>query len=509
MAPMVRKQSLLATISSFPFDVLLWINEARLLIDWDDYSTSLALPLGISLTIVVIIFQSVLNYYEGINGKSNNLLFSSDYTHYEQLKSTLVSGTMNFEKYIKRNDTSYTWILQAVVNIITIGSLITTYKLFRTYREYGLLYLKNKQDTSSLFKRSLKVIPNKIYSFLFKSDQLVEENKYDDDIWILNVWNPSKFSLFLFIGLNPINMAICLLNSITLPNLVIILLVSSQLFVIIYKFHHLIGDQKILNQELLKEYTNKVVNPYTSKLKKDVQIDSTIGPYYSEVLVHPTGYVFNKLKVFKTHDLKGNEIKETVEEDDKFHSFDDNNKIIDDASFYPESREYRRSEYFDEPEELSSDDWYVSSTPYNHHLPSRSQSHSPFKSPDLRSSFHTNKFSSPNRIPPYNGTPIPSSRQPPLNALRNSRIPPLNATPLPYTSLHGRPSSRSPDRSVHHSPERSIHRSPGSHGPSYNRSPVRSYRTSQPSSREHSPNRTYMRSPSPSKRHQSSDTSRW
>lgn len=503
---MIRKQSMMAKIKSAPFDILLWLNEMRLLIAWDEYAISLALPMGISLMIVVVIIQSILNYYESINGKSNNLLFNSDYVQYEQLKTTLINGNLNLGKYSTTSN-NYIWSLQIIVNILSIGSLITSWNLFTTFREYGLLYLtKNSGDSSSLIKKSIKSIPlmiSKLYNLMFKENQLIEENVYDNnDIWILKLWNPSKFSLFLFIGYNPINIVICLITDISLPIMIILLIISLQNYCLIYKFSNLIQDKQILNQELMKEYTNKFVKPYTSKLKKDVQINSTLGPYKSTVLMNPKGYVFNKLKVFTTHDLKGNQVQQFISnDDDKFQSFEeytsetipkfDSSQLFNQSSsknIFPKknwSYTKRKNSYFDEQvseEDSDSDDWYVSSTPYKNdnimQFPnSRSRSRSPFKSPIMKPKtiFNTSKFTSPHP----------------------SKIPVLNATPLPYTSP-----ARSPNRSPYRSPNLSPSRSP-------NRSPTRSFRSSHPSSRDQSPNRTYLKSPSPSKRPQSESSKIW
>lgn len=509
MAPLVRKQLFINKIKTWPFDVLLWINELRLSIEWDDYAVSLALPLGICLCVVEFILQSILNYYNSISSKSNNVLFNSDYVHYEQLKSNLYNGNLTYSNPTN----SSIWVLKVINNGLLIASVIQSFVLFTKYREYGLLYLKkNDLQTPSIFKRSLKVgslIISRIMS-VFTDETLMAENSYDDEVWMLKLWNPLKFSLYLFVGFNPINLGIINTSTITLHLIFVIAIISGQSYIFVYKFLNLLNDKQILNQELLKEYTNKFVKPLT-KLKKDVQIDSTQGPYDSTVLVNARPYVFNKLKVFRTHDIHGNEVQEYVKEnddDEEFQSFEEytsdhirpqrrndsfrrfensfnssfNSRNRSQTSMF-QDRSFpsyaRNSLYFDEmsDEDSDSDNWYISSTPYRkrYNPVPTSRSRSPFKSPTLKphTIFNTNRTS-----------PHPQ------------RIPTLNTTPL---------LPRSPSRS----PQRLSPRSP-SRTPSPVRSPARSMsRSSLASSREHTPNRSYMRSPSPNKHHPTPSPRPW
>lgn len=61
---------------------------------------------------------------------------------------------------------------------------------------------------------------------------------------------------------------------------------------------------------MFQEYNKKFVQPKINVLKKDAMVDATMGPFYLSSLSDNRPYAFSKLKVFVTHDLKGNAITE-------------------------------------------------------------------------------------------------------------------------------------------------------------------------------------------------------
>lgn len=52
---LIRRQSLAARLSSYPQDLLLSLNEAYELLEWDSLSDSLSIPFGIALNAIYIL----------------------------------------------------------------------------------------------------------------------------------------------------------------------------------------------------------------------------------------------------------------------------------------------------------------------------------------------------------------------------------------------------------------------------------------------------------------------
>ncbi|KAK6455017.1 uncharacterized protein RJT20DRAFT_54201 [Scheffersomyces xylosifermentans] len=332
----IRKQPFLSKLKSLPFDFFLYVNEIRLSIEWDEYIWTIALPLGAILTTTAFIIQAVLQYYNSINSKSSNALFSSDYYAYERLKSSLSSSTKR-KVYIPTKEevpitTTFIWLLNSISTIILIASILNTIRIFTAKRTYSLIYCKKKPSSSSVIKtslRSISVLSQWLY--LLKGrlleetpgpeetlhDETEENIKNDDEIWQLNVWDPSKFSIYVFITLNPVNLFIAYLTNVSTTasvssGILLVIAISVMVYFIISKFLDLVNDKQILYQEMFQEYNDKFVKPKTNILKKDALIDATHGPYLSSVLVDERPYVFNKSRLFVTHDLKGNQVNEYV-----------------------------------------------------------------------------------------------------------------------------------------------------------------------------------------------------
>ncbi|EMG48320.1 NUR1 Nuclear rim protein 1 [Candida maltosa Xu316] len=340
---LIRKQSLVSKIQSFPFDLWLYFHELQASIDWDDYNYIIALPLGIILTVIFFITESILNYYNYINQRSKNVLFNSDYYQYEYLKNDIINNTFD-PTHIEIDDskietpitTSILWAMNGINSTILILCVVITVKLFTAKRNYGLLYCKMKPKSKNVFKSTLDQISFfiEILAFFLKffqndeDDEDEEDETYEGDttvemageneIWHLNVWNPSKFALYLFIGLNPINlyMIYYLISDVShLYLIALLVIISGFIYIFVEKFLNLINDKQILYQEMFQEYNKKFVQPKINVLKKDAMIDATMGPYYSSSLNDNRPYAFSKSKIFTTHDIKGNKVTEYGEID--------------------------------------------------------------------------------------------------------------------------------------------------------------------------------------------------
>ncbi|CAI5759483.1 unnamed protein product [Candida verbasci] len=323
---LIRRQSLITKIQSWPFDFWLYINEIKNSINWDDYHLNIALPLGISLSVILLIVTNILNYYKSISYISNNMLF--DTNEYNKLKNHIIKKNIVYNE--ENNFTnSILYLFNLISVLIILISLINTCNIFTSKRNYNLLYCKKKPNSSSTLRTSiykfsiiieiLDFVLNLFHKQDHEDDESSEEeekeenDEVDDSIWQLNVWDPSKFSLYLFIVLNPITSFLIYFNNSnnSLLNLISSLtLISVFNYLLISKFLNLINDKQIIYQEMFKEYNFKFVKQKTNIPKKDTMIDATQGPYYSTVLMDNKSYTFTKSKIFTTHNLKGEKVTE-------------------------------------------------------------------------------------------------------------------------------------------------------------------------------------------------------
>ncbi|KAI5965991.1 NUR1 [Candida theae] len=389
---LIRKESLVSKVQSFPFDFYLYLNELRLSIDWDEYATSVGLPTGIGLCSLSLIIQSILSYYNSINKRSKNVLFDSNYYQYENLKS-VVSSKRQLHDYEINTTTTNTvvWLFNAIQSIVIFLSILNTILIFASTRDYQLLYHKTKPkyksavhpaDRESYFYWLLY----HVVVFFSKDDEAEDEdddamdttaNIEDGESWQLRTWQPSKFSLYFFVGLNPINNIIIAnftQQSSSLSIIVLLSLVSYFNYKLIDCFLSLVQDKQIIYQETFKEFNDKFVKPKTNVLKKDAMVDATLGPLYSSVLVNHEPYTFTKSKVFTTHDPKGKEVKEFIDSgsDETVHPND-----FDRSEYRSQSRNLsrfssRRSSIYDRTEMQTIPPFafrrgqdYASSTPYD------------------------------------------------------------------------------------------------------------------------------------------------
>lgn len=350
----MRKQPVSSKLKSLPFDFFLSFNEWRQSIEWDDYANTVALPLGQTLTLTYLILIKITTFYDISYKKRANPLFQTDLDNYEQIRQRAVSGIQNpihMKAYRERGS----WF-QTVSNFLLILHLLVSFvNCFYTllsFKDYSLLYSKTdkKPNTPSAKKFLLTnevndSIVDKVYKFFYNNfgasrDQSSEEesfyteesvsdvNPMEKDIWTLKMWNPSKFSLTLLSTFSPF---ILLVIRITAKNLSIWKLLSLTFmfnmcfhYIIVRKFLILLQDKQILFLEVLQEYDSKFVKPRTAILKKDMQIDATLGPRAPiGMIVHGDmqPHLQNtKLKVFVTHDIYGNQLNNVPNRDENSSS---------------------------------------------------------------------------------------------------------------------------------------------------------------------------------------------
>ncbi|EGW35521.1 uncharacterized protein SPAPADRAFT_58753 [Spathaspora passalidarum NRRL Y-27907] len=370
----IRRQSFISKIQSFPFDLYLYVNEVITSIDWNSVeSIHIANTLGISLTLLDLAIVSLLNYYNSINSKSNNLLFKSNYYDYQYLKKHL-STSPKFTHYDVT--ASFTWVLSLLSNAITVASIANFILLIKSSRKYGLLYLTENNKSTTVYKTSTTDwlgFLDSLFVKLFGKEEDVTQSSIDqthdttvveEDTYYMNTWDPNKFTLHLFITLNPLNIFIIHISSLLISLAVMVIQVTMS-WLIISKFNQLIIDKQIIYQEMFKEYNNKFVNPKLNILKKDVAIDATKGPYDTTVLTDKQPYLLSKTKKFVTHDARGKEVVEYGNVDVPKFTIIDQSTL---ASFTTHDHDDLNFE------ERGEEPWYTSSTPYQPNSQKISQS---------------------------------------------------------------------------------------------------------------------------------------
>jgi hypothetical protein len=294
MARFVRKQSLWSRIKSYPFDLLLELNEQRELIDWDSYSDTIALPLGFTLTTLYFFIR-----------------LSQDHGTVKQERSSY----FDYQDEVFRNSKYFsaqpeTSLLQRCISflqlVIIMTNVINTLLFMFKTKTYAIFNKDTIHHTSSARKVSRSGTTT--WSFLPWIKQQDDSGDVES-YWELNMWNPSKFSTYLFVSFPPFNIAFLYMAQSSFTNLIFLNLTSIVLyFVIIRGYLVLIQDKQVLYQETFDEYERKYVRPKLSVAKREVAVDATRGPYDHDAIQYYSPGRTEKL--FKTHDLRG---RETIE----------------------------------------------------------------------------------------------------------------------------------------------------------------------------------------------------
>ncbi|KAG7191979.1 Nuclear rim protein 1 [Scheffersomyces spartinae] len=308
--------------------------------NWDDLSLVLALPVGGLLNLISMMIVLTVHNYKQVLGQTHNVLFQTDYRNYEQLKKQVLQNSFRAagpKPYISPSNSrssSSTSGTDSIISFLTkVNIAIIAFSLWNVYylavssRFYNLMYTDREPHTPSVKRFTLidnyslgQMLWDTIKSKVFGKKPSTKPKDVDDrdrdndviykDIWQLQVWQPSKFNLYLLMSLNPlVNLINILLTELSFVKLLVTnLAVTGSMYYLISKFLVLLQDKQILYQEMFQEYQTKYVVPRTTTLKKDVLIDATTGPYYSTVLTDVVPFLSNKLRVFTTHDIEGKEV---------------------------------------------------------------------------------------------------------------------------------------------------------------------------------------------------------
>jgi hypothetical protein len=93
-----------------------------------------------------------------------------------------------------------------------------------------------------------------------------------EDLWELNIWDPSKFSLFFMVAYSPLHAFIVWICPIGIYQIALLALLSGFLYVVVESFLTLIKDKSIVHSEVLGEYGKKMVRPVVAVARRDVAV---------------------------------------------------------------------------------------------------------------------------------------------------------------------------------------------------------------------------------------------
>lgn len=121
---------------------------------------------------------------------------------------------------------------------------------------------------------SLKI--TKKYSLLAQPvDERPKSNNatLDEDVWVLNIWRPDTLWFYTLQTFSPVH-ALAAWFAPAMAAVLINVGLSALLFVVSMSFQSLVNDRFIVDSNVMKEYTCKVVYPATSVATRDVSVQT-------------------------------------------------------------------------------------------------------------------------------------------------------------------------------------------------------------------------------------------
>lgn len=333
----VRSQSLWSRITSWPFDTWLAVNESLNLIEWDSYSVSVALPLGMILSILLLIFRV---YYDITQNSGSSQGAHSGQTHLtsglfdkNRIRSLqLESGSdlgVSTRSRISMFFTALIYTLSLILWVVCVGNSLWVFAASKSYTLLGRAS-DNAPPTPSAVKtmysappagetgdgdsfisedlgerpssvwyvvvgylfRLASLVARSVWGFILsfftstsrssKSEPQPKENEDADrnipsDIWTLHVWDPSMFGLHLTCTFSPLHAVFLWFAPVSVFQIIFTGLLSLALVALVTKFLTLAKDKEILHSEVLGEYSKKMVRPYVAVPLRDVCVSTVVS----------------------------------------------------------------------------------------------------------------------------------------------------------------------------------------------------------------------------------------
>ncbi|KAK9469296.1 hypothetical protein V1512DRAFT_255934 [Lipomyces arxii] len=284
----VRRTPWLTRIKAYPFDTFLYLHEQFETVEWDALSSTVPLPLGLTLDALLLVSRICSKLLNVSEGPRTDVLDGLDTSiRHSPLAGDVFQGrrpSISLSSWISRCCTllSFTLLLVSIAN---------AYYVFTRKRTYTLL-AKSPQDTgmaSNSSSRRTRLNFNEPDSSLTDSPWRKIINKLrtraltqdlNSDTWELQMWNPSIFNLYLFSSFSPLHTFT--LYSVSYSSLftrvLICLAITAQMYLLISMFTQQVKDKSIVFGEMFDEYEKKVVKPKLSVTRSDASVgtDGTV-----------------------------------------------------------------------------------------------------------------------------------------------------------------------------------------------------------------------------------------
>lgn len=284
----VRRESLWSRITSAPFDLWLSLNESIESIEWDDYVYSIAIPSGTLSNLLLLFCRLAVDTSESTNkvsigmsllrGGEGGEIFASDYTRRNGSRAQTII-------YVA------TWMFGIILLLISFTNALAVYASRKRYTLFSRP-LDKVLDTPSC---SIVELPNtgkqtayedespSFLSLIWKALSPAESksvvSKEMAQVWVLDVWEPSLFSLYFFCTFSPLNAFSIWFGPLSVfMELLLIPILSASFYLIATMFVVQQKDKSIINAEVLSEYDKQVVRPLVSVPKREAMVgtDGTV-----------------------------------------------------------------------------------------------------------------------------------------------------------------------------------------------------------------------------------------
>lgn len=315
-----------------PLDLQLVINEKLEMIDWDVHAKSLAKPLGNFLTVCFFamrLLQDNLikpNYYK-LNVKSDafDLSKSNKLKEFDYL--TEISSHFQNDNQFDAFQSWYFVTLRFMDNffkisifaLLSLNFYLTSKFIFGYFKTYNLFHLKNEISSPNLTKHSLSDLRKEYYEDIYKQslwsmlkhffrgprDDTPHIDQDEDEIFYqLRKWTPTKFITNFVVSFSPTAIVFLSFSEVSFTTAISLVLHQYVLnFIIIKRFQASLEDGLILSSAALQEYEDKHIMTRVNQ-QASIYTQSNGG------CTGRFGRGPRTPKVFTTHSLNGEEIRE-------------------------------------------------------------------------------------------------------------------------------------------------------------------------------------------------------
>ncbi|CAG8517058.1 10777_t:CDS:2 [Ambispora gerdemannii] len=246
----VRQPGFWERIFSVPLDYIIMVINEYDSFDWDAWGPFLSLLTAIALNCMLIIVKICYRFDR------------PEFSFEEKQLADRSSYALKLEL------AEYGFLITSVVNFIYLAAQNKKYQMF--------YYQKLEQPLTSnahliKFNNDMPSWMDSYYGsifYFFKSNTSLSQSQ----IWELNMWNPSSFSLHLFCYFSPPQVMVLMgLNSENWQYYFpVAAFITLQVYFLVKIYTTYVEDKQVLFGEVTYEYDNKFVYPTIFKKKNDI-----------------------------------------------------------------------------------------------------------------------------------------------------------------------------------------------------------------------------------------------